>query len=384
MFEKCYNKIIGIFVHYVENFGFYMKLLLIVFFSVTIVSVSYAKKIKSDKADSYFKNGIELLNAGKNEESIVLFEKAHKLKPDVLDYVYEIALAYYNMKDYEKAISILDTLRNHKDVNDQVYQLLGNSYHFIENSDKALEIYNEGLEKFPNSGRLYMEYGLALVGKKRVREVIGYWEKGIEVDPTYENNYYYLAKYFSRTGEKIWTLLYAEIYLNIAKNFKRRDEISKLLYETYNSGLFSNEDSLYKLTFSDVRILSENLDEKRIPFQMAFQNTMAESTKPYVLMKTTTLPVKEIIQIREKFLKNWFGKNYNNIFPNIVFDFQKKFLDSGHFEAYNYWLFDVADKKEFENWQIQNMKKFKSFLKQLEKNPLKLDKNNTLLRSMYD
>jgi hypothetical protein len=101
-------------------------------------------------------------------------------------------------------------------------------------------------------------------------------------------------------------------------------------------------------------------------------------------MKTTSLPVKEIIKIREQFIKNWFGKKYNNIFPNIVFDFQKKFLDSGNFEAYNYWLFDVADKNEFEKWQNQNMKKFKSFLNELQKNPLKLDKNNTLLRSMYE
>lgn len=361
-----------------------MRILFVLITTVLIISVAYSKKTKPDKSDAFFKKGIELLNSGENEKAIEQFEKAHKLKPEVLDYIYEIALAYYNMKDYDKAIEILDTLRNHKDVNDQVYQLLGNSYHFIENSDKALEIYSEGLEKFPNSGRLYMEYGIALVGKKRVREVIGYWEKGIEVEPAYENNYYYLAKYFSRTGEKIWTLLYSEIYLNIAKNFKRRDEISKLLYETYNSGLFSQEDSLYKVSFSEVRILSENLDSKKIPFQMAFQNVMVESTKPYVLIKTTRLSIKDIIKIRERFLQNWFSKKYNEIYPNIVFDYQKKFLDAGNFEAYNYWLFDVADKQEFESWQKQNLKKFKSFLKELVKSPLKLDKDNTLLRTMYD
>ncbi len=352
--------------------------------TILLLGFAYSKKTKPVTADNFFKKGIELLNKGNNEKAIEYFEKAHKLKPEVLDYIYEIALAHYNNKDYDKAIEILDTLRNHKDVNDQVYQLLGNSYHFIENSDKALAIYSEGLEKFPNSGRLYMEYGLALVGKKRVREVIGYWEKGIEVDPSYENNYYYLAKYFSRTGEKIWTVLYAEIYLNIAKNFKRRDEISKLLYETYNSGLFSPEDSLYKVSFSEVRIVSENLDQKRIPFQMAFQDNMVESTKPYILVKTSSVPVKDIIKIRESFINNWFNKKYNNLYPNLVFDFQKKILDSGNFEAYNYWLFDVADKQEFELWQRNNLKKFNQFLGQLVKNPLKLDKNNKLLRTMYD
>lgn len=349
-----------------------------------IFGIALSKKKNINQAEAFYKTGIELLNNGENDKAIEFFEKAHKLKPDVLDYVYEIALAHYNMKDYEKAIEILDTLRNHKDVNDQVYQLLGNSLHFIENSDKALEVYDEGLQKFPNSGRLYMEYGLALVGKKRVREVIGYWEKGIEVEPAYENNYYYLAKYFSRTGEKIWTVLYSEIYLNIAKNFKRRDEISKLLYETYNSGLFSSDDSLYKVTFSEVRIVSQNLDESRIPFQMAFQNTMLESSKPYALMKTISLPIRELIKIRENFLRIWFNKNYNTLFPNVVFDFQKKILDSGNFEAYNYWLFDVADKEEFNDWQKQNQKKFNSFLKLLVKSPLKPDKNNTILRSMYD
>lgn len=350
---------------------------------VLFVSLTTPKKKSLNKADSFFKKGIELLNKGENEKAIEFFEKAHKIEPAILDYIYEIALAYYNMKDYEKAITILDTLRRHQDVNDQVYQLLGNSYHFIENSDKALEIYTEGLEKFPNSGRLYMEYGLALVGKKRVREVIGYWEKGIEVEPAYENNYYYLAKYFSRTGEKIWTLLFGEIYLNVAKNYKRRDEISKLVYETYNNSLFSQEDSLYKVSFSDVRIVSENIDETRIPFQMAFQNMMIEASKPYILVKTISLPIKDIIKVRENFLKNWFAKNYNQKFPNIIFDFQKKLLDEGNFEAYNYWLFDVARKTEFESWKTKNSKKFNSFIKSISKSPLRLDENNKLLRSMY-
>jgi tetratricopeptide (TPR) repeat protein len=336
------------------------------------------------KAEQLSAQGIELLNQGNYDQAIDIFKQAIKLDSQSIFYPYEIALAFYEKKEFKKAIEILDSLRNHPQVNDQVYQLLGNCHHFIDNSDKAIMIYDEGLQKFPNSGRLFMESGIARIGKKRVREVIGYWEKGIEVEPAFESNYYYLAKYYARTGEKLWTVLYGEIYLNIASNTKRRDEISKLVYDTYNLALFSPEDSLFKVSFSDINVVSDSSDKKNIPFEMAFQQTIYEASKPYFLLKTSTLAIDDIIKIRHNFILLWYKKNYNKQFPNIIFDWQKLNADHGNFEAYNYWLLDMGNLSDFNKWLDSNRDKFNKFIKKLRLNPMKLDSNNRFSRFKYN
>jgi len=105
------------------------------------------------------REAIKLMDEGKLDESILLLNDAKKLDSERFDYPYELAYAYYLKKDYQGAIKILETKTEHKDVKPQLFQLLGNSYDIIEKPEKAFEVYNSGLKKFPNSGLLELEKG---------------------------------------------------------------------------------------------------------------------------------------------------------------------------------------------------------------------------------
>lgn len=77
----------------------------------------------------YLKNqAIELMDNGNIEESLKLLQQAHELDPNNILIPYEIAFAYQLAKDYDKSIEVTKPLLKHKDVFDQVYQLIGNSY----------------------------------------------------------------------------------------------------------------------------------------------------------------------------------------------------------------------------------------------------------------
>ena len=69
---------------------------------------------------------IELMDNGKINESIKLLKEAQKLDPDRFDYPYEIAYAYYLKEDYKRVIKLLEKNSNHTNVNERLYQLLGN------------------------------------------------------------------------------------------------------------------------------------------------------------------------------------------------------------------------------------------------------------------
>ena len=103
---------------------------------------------------------------GKYDEAIKLFDEAQKLDPENISYPYEMAYAYNGKKEYKKASDILEKLLNHKSVHALVYQSLGNAYDYQGKADKALETYEKGAKKFPNSGELYLEMGNMKLGKQ--------------------------------------------------------------------------------------------------------------------------------------------------------------------------------------------------------------------------
>ena len=80
---------------------------------------------------------VKFVDNGKFDESIKLLEEAQKLDPDDINYPYELAYTYYLKKDYKKAAKIAESLLTHKNVNDRVYQLLGNAYDILEKNRQS-------------------------------------------------------------------------------------------------------------------------------------------------------------------------------------------------------------------------------------------------------
>ena len=70
-------------------------------------------------------------------------------------------------------------------------------------------------------------------GLKQDAEAIRFWEKGIEVDPNYSSNYYNASKFYYFTYDKVWSLIYGEIFINLESYSKRTPEIKSLLVEGY-------------------------------------------------------------------------------------------------------------------------------------------------------
>ena len=120
---------------------------------------------------------VKLEDEGKFDDALLLLADAQKLDPDNITYPYEVTYCYYNQKQYQKVIDILEKLKDRPDTFDRLYELLGNSYDSMNQSDKAIAIYEEGLKKFPNSGVLYLERGVTLLIKKNYAEALKYFEK---------------------------------------------------------------------------------------------------------------------------------------------------------------------------------------------------------------
>ena len=117
-------------------------------------------------------------------------------------------------------------------MDDQVFQIAGDAYWAMENAQESENVYRKGIKKLPNSGPLYNELGKVLWTKNDFT-AIKQWEKGIENDPGFAGNYYNASKYYYFTTDKVWSLLYGEIYINIYTKSESSPEIKNILLEGY-------------------------------------------------------------------------------------------------------------------------------------------------------
>lgn len=358
-----------------------MKKILLLFCFLLFGIQNSNSQTPKDFALTKAKEGIKLMDEGKFDESIQLLEEAERLDPEKFNYPYEKAYAYYLKKEYNKTIKILESITNHKNVQPHLFQLLGNSYDILEKPQKALEIYDIGLKKFPSAAMLHLEKGNVYWNKKEYANAIPHYEKGIEANPMFASNYYRLAKIFCNSDDEVWGMIYGEIFINLERNSDRTYEISKLLFDTYKSEIKFISDTKTEVSFSKNTILNPNTIGKNKEFKLPF-SLVYEPTLLLAVTGEKSIDLNSLNKIRYSFLKNYSTFGHHKTNPNILFEYQNKLLENDNFEAYNYWLLSNGDYENFDKWRANNKAKWDKFVEWFSANQISINDSNKFMREL--
>jgi tetratricopeptide (TPR) repeat protein len=275
--------------------------------------------------------------------AILVLNRALQQQPTNLEILKDLSFTYYLQRDYSKALETIKPLLERKDADVTCFQITGLIYKAIEERKECEKMYKLGIKRFPESGVLYNEYGEMLWAKEDI-DAIKQWEKGIEVDPTYSSNYYNACKYYYFTFDKVWDLIYGEIFVNLESYSKRTPEIKNILSEGY------------KKLFSDVN-LQKNQNTKN-PF---VQSYLAELNSQSALI-SQGITVESLTVLRSRFVVDWFSK-YAAKYPFRLFDYQQQLLKEGMFDAYNQWIFGASQNlPAFQNWTASHSEEYNRFI----------------------
>ena len=316
-----------------------MKRLLVIFFGLCFsISACF-----SQSTDSLQKTAKNFMRNGDYPNAIIVLNNALKNDPANLELQKDLTFTYYLQKNYSSSVEWGRKLIAREDADEQCYQILGMAYKAIDENKEANKMYKQGLKKFPSSGELYNEYGEMLWANKDA-EAIRFWEKGIEVDPSYSSNYYNASKYYYFTYDKVWCLVYGEIFINIESYSKRTPEIKSMLVEGY------------KKLFTDLK--SPKNQTSKNPFATAYLNVMSDQSQAV----NSGITTESLITLRSKFILEWFEK-YADKYPFKLFDYQRQLLKEGMFDAYNLWAFGASiNLTGFQNWTAQHTEEYNRFI----------------------
>lgn len=272
--------------------------------------------------------------------AILVLNKATKVDPKNLEVSKNLALNYYLNRDNNKALETIKPLLDREDADDQCYQIAGNIYKQLSLPKDCEKLFHKGIKKFPESGALYNELG-ELLWQQQDYNAIKEWEKGIEVDPNFSKNYYNACKYYYLTANKIWTILYGEIFINMEPVSAITAEVKDILSQGY------------KKLFIDID--KENKDKNK--FVAAFIETINKEKS----IAENGINPESLTMIRSRFILDW-SQEYAAKFPFKLFDLQKQLLQDGMFDAYNQWIFGpVQNLSVYQNWTTTHAADYNDF-----------------------
>jgi Tfp pilus assembly protein PilF len=312
-------------------------------FSLFILFLSGLVSFAQEDAKTLHETAKGFMRSGDFDNAVIVLTRALQQDKNSLELQKDLVMSYYLKRDYVKALEGVKSLVDRDDADVVVFQLGGNVYKALEEAKECEKIYKKGLKKFPKSGPLYSEYGELLWATKDY-SAINYWEKGIQLDPSYSGNYYNAALFYFYTKDKVWSLVYGEIFINMESLSQRGIAMKQQLLRAYKEKLFADADLL------------KGEAKNKSEFAKAFLETMSNQSS----IANKGITTETLTMIRTRFILDWYATHATK-FPLRLFDYQQQLIKAGLFDAYNQWLFGAADNlAAYDSWTKNHADQFEA------------------------
>lgn len=292
-----------------------------IFLIISCLLFSFCLYAQQQNATALQDSARLFMRQGDFEKALTLLNQALVLKPGDLEILKDQVYVNFLKRDFAKAMETAKQITERPDADVQTFQLSGSTYKAIAEYAEADKVYKKALEKFPNSGVLYSEYGDLLVLEKNMDEAIKQWEKGIEADTNQSSNYYYAAKYYAGKGEALHAVLYGETFVNIESLTARTKEIKAVLFDNYK------------------KLLTANSLNNIFKNGTAFEKAISETYRKVSGTAGGEITLQSLIDIRSKFTEEWYNTK-SALFPYRLFQHYYFLVKQSMFNAYNQWLFE--------------------------------------------
>jgi tetratricopeptide (TPR) repeat protein len=334
---------------------------------------SYAQSSRHSRTeDSLLYIAVTKIDAGDVEGARQLLRDGAKRFPENSTFVYEQCYILAAEKKYDECRTLLLTIIDAPDADGTYPQLLGNMLDYLGEPEAAIEVYEKGLKRFPDSGPLYLERGIMSALKDNVGEAMEFWEEGIRRDPSFSSNYFHVSRIWMQTESPGWGLLYGEIFLNLEPKGERADMIRRALFATWNKAISTKNGKPSKplkegeewaggvdLFKNELAITIDENGTPLMPFEFFYGSTLMFASVPYLDGKAKDMTIADLTAIRSRFLDKWFeNAAISKHFAVDLFEHQRALQAAGLLEAYDHLLFRSEDtEKEFAKWEAKNSAK---------------------------
>ncbi len=305
--------------------------------SLLLCTISLFAQQLTESEYAEYNKAVEYSDNNRIDEAIAIYDNLLKKYPMIYALQYEKAYCLYKKEEWKECIKIGEALESHPDADAEIYQLTGNALDLMGKRNLAHKKYEEGLEKFPDSGALYMEMGTLYALDEDYNEAVSLYEKGIEVDPKFPSNYFRAASLLCYSNYPLYGIIYAEIHNLLEPNHDRSLQLSEAIYDAYNDNI------------SDLRTIIPSL--------------------PEALSTDGNLTASDLAEIRRIVTMNRSEVTKFGYPDTSLFNYHQEIIDAGFWREYNLWLFRGAAIEELQKFYEEEQSRFEAFVEWFNQNP---------------
>lgn len=327
-------------------------------FTVFFVCFSFVSFSQSLSAEDEARLGIRLIDDKEYGEGIKHLRTARNLNLSEYEYPFEIGRAFLLWGKAKKAEQYFFPLMQHEQATPELFVLLADCYNTLNKSKNETQALEIGLGKFPKSGMIHSKMGELYAAKGDGPMALAYWEKGIEMDPGYPDNYRHAAQFLASQHDHLWTWLYGQTYLNLtvandqpdvnAMKFVRKSLAAMLNMQREKTNVTGLEKAIYDV-FTPCALAGE---------------------------KATTL-----ITLGNKLACVIEAWNTGSDKPRVpVIDHMVLVDSKDRLNDYLFWLYGESDRTEMNAWGAENSAQFNEFATWIYWNGIELEGSNPFNR----
>ncbi|MCL9804951.1 tetratricopeptide repeat protein [Flavobacterium amniphilum] len=220
-----------------------MKKLFIILTLLPVLAYSQ----KREEAENKVQEGVTLHDEGKYDHALKVYEEALTLDKDNLLALSEMAMTLNAAKQYDKSIEICKrAIETHKkeDVKN-VYVSYANSLDHLNQPDKAIKIYDEGIKKYPDYHQLYFNKGVTLANFNQLEKSILAFQQATRVNPNHSSSFNALGVLEQKN--RIASILAISRYLTLDNKSSRAKGNYEIILKNMSQGVSQKDDKSISL-----------------------------------------------------------------------------------------------------------------------------------------
>jgi len=177
------------------------------------------------------------------------------------------------------------------------------------------------------------------------------------------DQYYGLARRFGDTTEKVWAIIYGEVFCNLTQDETLQAEMGRQVFEWFSDSIKFNGG---KMTV-DLTHHAQLSSSGGPPFETSFELSIVFGALGN--SELDPLTIAGLAKLRRKQLAIW---KQRQLPVTQVTNWQQSITAASHYEAYNYWLFRHARRTEFDAWVLEHQTEYEAWLEWRSKNVMQL------------
>lgn len=207
--------------------------------------------------------GVALYDEGKYTQAISKYDDALKVDKDNFLALSEKAMTLVATRDYSESIKICKKvlkLYPNEELS-MLYVTYGNATDLSHDSKKAIKIYDEGIQKYPNQYQLYFNKGIALTAlgeNEKAKEAI---QSASVLKPNHPGSFNALA--ILNENNRIAAIMAACRFLSLDNKSARANDNINYLLNLMNKGISKSSNNSVSISL-DSNLFS-NSDSKKNP-----------------------------------------------------------------------------------------------------------------------